>query len=163
MAVGIIYSANTGRIRWHTGPGHTDVPQLVRLAPGEALIEIDDRLYGDLFALQAVVTERTGLVPQNDRHVIIDAKGVIAGVVIADPAIDTVPGYTLVAHVEADLGWTTTADAAPADVTSLPVVAPTNQKPDGSFKPFDATQVLQGRTLYTFTPPVYVKPVKVAG
>ncbi len=63
--------------------------------------------YGALDALQAYVTQQTGLVPANDRHAIVDAQGNVLGAINADLACgDGYPGMTLVPDASAGPGWT---------------------------------------------------------
>lgn len=115
---GVIVSAATGRIRWHTDAGHAKAelqPSLVA-GKGETVLLLDDAQYGDLAALQATVSALTGLIPANDRYALVDATitdptvinttGNVIGAIVADPLCgDAVPHCQLIADPAAGLGW----------------------------------------------------------
>lgn len=112
---GIVYSTNTGRLRWFTGSGHSTTElDGINLLPGEALIKADDNNYGDAHTIQAFVTTMTGKTPANDRYVFVPVGPTaiafhIVDVHIMDPLIDTVPnGMQAIAHPTAGPGWTYT-------------------------------------------------------
>lgn len=56
--------------------------------------------------IQEEITLRTGLVPSDDRYVMVNPAGGVTGAIVADPAAgDSVDGLTLHAHPEAGPGW----------------------------------------------------------
>src|SRR5437660_1321971 len=103
---GIIYSKNTGRIRWWIVPDNDNELNALNLKPGELLLKVDNSLYGDLFHLQDLVSQKTGLIPSNDRYAVIDSLGNVVSAIIADPLCgDQITGFQLIAHDIACPGW----------------------------------------------------------
>lgn len=110
MEFGIVYSKNTGRIRSIVVPENENeqhILDLVKLNTGEAIIRFDTKELDKEEVLQEKLNKITGLVPQNDRYIIVDpTTNKIEGVVIADEKIDSVSGKKMIANAEADVNWT---------------------------------------------------------
>jgi hypothetical protein len=107
----IVYSKQTGRVRTVYSPGQstTDLKG-IQVSQGEALLTFNDNQYTDPFALQDLVTSKTGITPQNDRYAIVDQLGNVIGSVIADTQCgDSIPNAQLIAHPSATVGWTYSA------------------------------------------------------
>lgn len=132
---GVIVSAATGRIRWHTDAGHPKAELQTSLVArkGETVLLLEDAQYGDLAALQATVSALTGLMPANDRYAIVDATitdptvisatGNVIGAIIADPLCgDAVPNCQLIADPAAGLGWKWTSLTGFVAVAPAPAV-----------------------------------------
>jgi hypothetical protein len=114
---GVIYSQNTGRIRSHTDTGWRsgDLDLTLKLGKGEVLEKFEDKQYGTLPELQDLLSQRTGLIPVNDRYAIIDttitptnrdSTGNVVGAIIADPLCDdAIVNCQLIAHPQASTGW----------------------------------------------------------
>ena len=104
----VIYSARTGRIRRYIFDEVLGDSTLLSKFPplvGEAHAMFAT-IPGTLGELQSQLTARTGLTPTNDRYVLVRANGEITGAILADPATgDSIPGRTLVAHPDAEIGW----------------------------------------------------------
>lgn len=92
----VIYSQTTGRVRsWHNFNGKDETDDMlssVCAAQGEAIALFPMEEYGDVFAIQALVNQITGLIPSNDRYAIIDpnqldetGNPIVIGSVFADP------------------------------------------------------------------------------
>jgi hypothetical protein len=124
---GVVYSATSGQIRryiyWDddaSGPGN------VVLLPGEALVEVSRGPYANSAqwqaAINSAVTVAAGVAPGNPRCAVIDSSGNVVDMINADPAIDSIPGMTLVLTQTADIGWTWSA--AGGFVTPPPVPPP---------------------------------------
>src|SRR4051812_20012686 len=102
--IGIVYGAASGFLRRiYT----SDVPDPLA---GEALLVRNRDKLPDLTldTLRAEIAAERGapvLDPDADRTVVIDPKaGLVVGALKADPAIDTIPGFDLKLHPEADTG-----------------------------------------------------------
>ena len=110
--VGVIYSTNTGRIRWiHLPDNPGDETKGVNLLPGEAITVLPQ---ADVNTLQASVNAITKLIPANDRYVFVPVGPTalaftVAEAHIMDPLIDTIPqGKMALASPDAGPGWTYT-------------------------------------------------------
>lgn len=81
------------------------------LAPGEQLLIADNP--GALLTpdvISSIVQRQTGTVPPSARCAVVVKANAVSGNVVnviqADPAIDSVPGSTLMLHATAATGWT---------------------------------------------------------
>jgi hypothetical protein len=131
---GVIYSKATGRIRSHTGTGHTssEIDSILKVGTGEALFKFNDNQFGDLPTLQSLLSQSTGLTPSNDRYAIVDTSiislsilnsvGNVVGSIIADPSCgDNIPGYELIAHSDATKGWKYTSLTGFVDIRPVAI------------------------------------------
>lgn len=120
MSIYVTYSAITGRVRsWIVGENVRP-----RVGKGEAVIEVQSKDYGDLYKLQALVTQATGLIPADDRYIIVNAADKIVGTVIADPVgcDDVIPDHVLVKHAEAGPTWEVKDDGSGGKLYTPPYV-----------------------------------------
>lgn len=105
----IVYSAATSRVRRVIIPDKDAELGSVTVGKGEAVILVDRASMSVLAKAQSIVTAKTGVVPTNDRYVVVPSgKGVqpVTAVVIADPDCgDIVPGADLIQHDTADVTW----------------------------------------------------------
>ena len=94
----IRYSAGTGAVRgWSTFPeaNETDAMATARasqVGTGEAAMLVDVSEYGDLAALQAIVTAATGLDPEGKGTAELDGDDNVVAVLTADPDCGDGPG-----------------------------------------------------------------------
>ena len=105
-----IYSTATGRLRRiiRNSPGESasDLSlEVNHLAfTGETRIRISDGLTID--QTEAAVLVDSGIVPANDRYVLVTVFGNVTGAITADPLTgDSIPNRTLVQHETAREGW----------------------------------------------------------
>jgi len=110
MAVGIVYSAATGRLRSIVMPDTDAQLDTWLLHAGEAMLILSDAQFAplsDVATVQAYITTQTGLTPSGDRAVTVDADGFVKRVDIVDEAAgDTAfPGTSLIHHHRAVPGW----------------------------------------------------------
>lgn len=126
------YSANTGRVNCVSLLDSGENPR--RPNPGEGRIDIDQKILdawqqqwrggGDRDPIQEFISSKTGLVPTDDRYVIVQNGVVVDWIGNADPALghlDGVPqGATVVQEAIADKGWTYDGQTftKPAEVTT---------------------------------------------
>ena len=103
----VIYSARTGRIRRIiTDEVLSDVALRDKFPTGTGEGEEINVTNEGIAAIQAEITLRTGLTPQDDRYVLVTPSGDITGAIIADlDTGDSLPGVTLVEHPTATVGW----------------------------------------------------------
>lgn len=105
----IIYSKNTGRIRWILKPKDNSENYLldkINLNNGEAVLILDDSKYCILPDLQELLNQQTGLTQTDDRFAIVDKDGNVKGSIIADLACgDSISDCELLAHSGAEVGW----------------------------------------------------------
>lgn len=110
MQFGIVYSKNTGRIRSIVVPENKNEQQildLVKLNIGEALIRFDMKDFADEYVLQDKLNKITGLVPKDDRFIVVNpTTNKIESVVIADEKIDSILGRKMIKNAEATSTWT---------------------------------------------------------
>ena len=105
--IAVVYSAATGRVRWiMVAPTDAELTK-AKPGPGEARLLLP-RETGDLHAVQAAVSDATGLAPTDDRFAIVDDQDKVVGVLHADPdgCGDRVPGLRLIPTAAAGIGWT---------------------------------------------------------
>lgn len=120
---GVVFSKVTGRLRAVYKPDKDSDLDGIRLGDGESLMRLADKQYGDLPALQDLVSTQTGLIPTNDRYAIVDSRGDVKGAILADPqAGDTIADARLVASDKAVEGWTYTDASGFTD--TRPTIAP---------------------------------------
>jgi hypothetical protein len=109
MQFGVVYSKNTGRIRSIVVPENKNEQQildLVKLNIGEALIRFDMKDFAEQPILQDKLNEITGLIPKDDRFIVVNPNtNKIESVIIADEKIDTILERKMIRHSEADKNW----------------------------------------------------------
>jgi len=110
MAVGIVYSAATGRLRSIVMPDTDAQLDTWQMHPGEAMLILSDAQFAplsDIPAVQTYITTQTGLTPSDDRAVTVDADGFVKRVDIVDEAAGDVAfqGTSLIHHHRAGPGW----------------------------------------------------------
>ena len=99
---GIVYASGSAQIRRYIYPTHSDAEIASHpLMPGEALVTRSIGPYPNSPAWQAAVTSAVttaaGKAPGNPACAVVDGSNNVVGVINADPAIDSVPGFTLIA------------------------------------------------------------------
>ena len=89
-----------------------ELGQARHYGPGEGTIILDaatvtKRGIPDLPTMQAMIAGKRGKEADPSRVVVLDdVTGEVERVLKADPLLDLLPGKTLVAHAELDVGWT---------------------------------------------------------
>jgi hypothetical protein len=130
--IGIVYARGSGILRrWIVPDNDADLIASHPVSPGEAMILTDAALIPKDPALaqafvENAITRVTGKAVPSPRCAVINALGSVESVIMADPALDNVPGKTLMLHADAVPGWKMVAGAltAPAlDVQIDPVAA----------------------------------------
>lgn len=102
----VVYSKNTGRIRWIMRSDDDSEHALISLKDGEAMLELENEKYGNHLEVQEHVNRHTGTTPENDRYAIVHPSGEVVGVIFADPLCgDSIEGHNLIPHETADVGW----------------------------------------------------------
>ena len=94
MAIGIIYGAQSGIVRRIVIPDHDSELQ-GHVGPGEALLILPDGMPSDVHSATDAVAIATGKRVPSNRCEVVDAQGVVRGVIAADPMLDYLPGHTL--------------------------------------------------------------------
>lgn len=102
----VVYSVNTGRIRSIVVPDSDEQLNAMVRRVGEEILILDDSKKQVLPVLQNIVSQQTGLIPQNDRFAVVSPTGSVKGVIIADPGIDFIPGFQLIPSTWAGPGFT---------------------------------------------------------
>ena len=109
MNTHVVYSARTGRIRriiFDDKLTNTEMLVNFPITNGEAVAQNIADPNVSLEELQTILSDLTGIVPSDDRYVLVTQAGDITGAIIADPDTgDSVSRHTLVAHATADIGW----------------------------------------------------------
>lgn len=107
MSFVVVFSKATGRIRSIFIPDNDAQIKDLNYLDGEDHIILDDKQKASLPELQEIVSKQTGLIPKDDRYVVVDKSGNIAGVLLADPLCgDKIPDCELIAHATATTNWT---------------------------------------------------------
>lgn len=111
---GIVYATASAQIRRYIYPTLSDSEISNHpLQPGESLTTCNIGPYASSAAWQTAITNAVtaaaGKAPGDPRCCVIDGSGKVVEVIMADPAIDTVSGMTLVNSSVANVGWTWTA------------------------------------------------------
>jgi hypothetical protein len=135
-----IYSIATGRVRRYSFLD-SDV-ELANVHPGqgEGILLFPIGQFGNHVAVQALVTAQTGIVPSNDRYVLIDGQGNYKGAILADVLCgDALPGVTLVQHATVNESWTISVQTVTLGTVSV-----------------DPNVVIVGTQQFTFVAPVVV-------
>jgi hypothetical protein len=101
----VIYSINTGRIRWEFHPDYDEQLDDINLLDGEAVLILDNSEKALLPDLQDKISKKIGKTPTDDRFVVVDKNNNVVSIVIADPNIDSIPEHQLIPHATANLGW----------------------------------------------------------
>lgn len=114
-SIGIVYGEQSGIVRQIIVPDNDAGLRSVALQPGEAIVAVDRLKFKngspDINDAIAAVEEVRGKPSDDPRCVVVDAKGVVVGMLLADPLIDSDPKGILVRDATAVLG----------DVVALPV------------------------------------------
>lgn len=116
----VIYSENTGRIRQVV---IADAFDKYTIAKGETMRLIDKSQYASIDSLQSIISNDTGLIP-DDKYAVVDDKGNVTGIITADTSIDTMPGKELVKSNEAKPGYTYDKNRGFLDPKPAPVLTP---------------------------------------
>lgn len=107
MKFGIVYSKNTGRIRSMVVPENEKeqhILGLVKLLNGEAFVKMDMKEFDMVDIVQEKLNKITGIIPKDDRFVILNSKNEVEGVIIADKKIDNLSAKTI-KNQDANIGW----------------------------------------------------------
>lgn len=112
---GVVYSKASGFIRRYVVSDDSAIVDEYQLLEGEALLKlpVPDGVTKEALTAAAVehLTAMFGKPPSAPRCAVIDANGNVVSVIMADPAVDLVPGMTLVLSDEAHTGWTWTKES----------------------------------------------------
>ena len=114
--IAIFYSKATGRIRWKLKPdSDAELNNVASNSAGEGVLVISQAThdqYPNPADLQTYISSQTGLIPTNDRHVIVDTSIAVGPNVVGashlDPAcgdVTKVGALQYVAHPTAVPGW----------------------------------------------------------
>lgn len=107
--VGIVYGCDSDFLRRIIVPGKGERP-LVALGPGECVLVQPQAAFATLTdtAIRAAIAQATGKPPRaygDDRAVVVDNTiSAVVAVVLADPAVDIIPGKIVMPHQEAVVG-----------------------------------------------------------
>lgn len=114
-SIGIVYGEQSGIVRQIIIPDRDSELRNVVLQSGEAIVAVDRLKFKngspDTNDAIAAVEEVRGKPSDDPRCVVVDAKGIVVGMLLADPLIDSDPKGILVRDATAVLG----------DVVALPV------------------------------------------
>lgn len=125
--IGIVYARGSGILRrWIVPDNDADLIASHPVSSGEAMILVDRaNVPGDPALAQAFVenaiTRVTGKPVPSARCAIVDKDGNVVGSQMADPALDNVPGKTLMLHADAVPGWKTVAGVLAPPVPDVPI------------------------------------------
>src|SRR3954467_3125814 len=112
---GIVYGTGSAQIRRYIYPSisNSEIASQANLGPGESLTTCSNGPYASTIAWQnavnTAVTTASGKAPGDPRCAVISSAGNVVGVILADPAIDSVAGMTLVSSPIANIGWAWTS------------------------------------------------------
>jgi hypothetical protein len=112
MAIALFYSATTGRLRSIVRDADKTFGEIMAIHPGRPGEDVLEMPSDDLpfrTEAQAYISKEVGLVPSSDRYAVVN-RDTVVGVIIADPAIDSVPGHQLIPSDTAGSGWRKLAD-----------------------------------------------------
>jgi hypothetical protein len=87
-----------------------DMPGQVREGESILLVEAADILVDGSPTEELIVAkiaEAIGRQPLSSRCAVVDPQGVVVNVISADPVLDVLPGFTLIQHDTAWIGWIT--------------------------------------------------------
>ncbi len=107
--VGIVHGCDSDFLRRIVVPGKGERP-LVALGPGECVLVQPQAAFAALSdaAIRAAIAQATGRPARaygDDRAVVVDDKiASVIAVVLADPAVDLIPGKIVMLHPEAVVG-----------------------------------------------------------
>jgi len=110
---GIVYATGSAQIRRFIYPtANNSEIDAQPLHAGEAVVHCSIGPYPNAAAWRTAVTNAVttaaGKAPGNPRCCVIDSGGNVVNVIMADAAIDSVAGMTLVNDPVANIGWTWT-------------------------------------------------------
>jgi hypothetical protein len=107
-SIGIVYGEQSGIVRHIIIPDNDAGLRNVVLQPGEAIVAVDRLKFKkgspDTNDAIAAVEEVRGKPSDDPRCVVVDAKGVVVDVLLADPLIDSDPKGSLVRDATAVIG-----------------------------------------------------------
>jgi hypothetical protein len=117
--IGIVYATGSGILRRLIVPD--DDAELVDKHPvalGETMLVVSAKTIKNQADVEAAVALVIGKPVPSARCAVVDAAGTVVNVIMADPALDSVSGATLVLDQVAVLGWKLVdgALAAPVDL-----------------------------------------------
>jgi hypothetical protein len=107
--IGAIYNSKTGRLASIIVPDSDQELADVKLQPDQSVMFIDPKMEQDKVApgiapkVQALISEKTGLVPVSQRFAVVDPKGAVVNVIIADEGY-VVEGCDLIQSEDAVIG-----------------------------------------------------------
>lgn len=123
--IGIVYGVASGIIRrWIVPDRDTDLKDKHPVAPGETMQIVDRATVKSSADIEAAVAKAIGRQPPSPRCAVINAKGEVIDIKMADPALDHIDGCTLVLDAEACVGWKLVSGALSAPVLDVQVVDP---------------------------------------
>lgn len=124
--IGVVYATSSGMLRrWIVPDDDSELSEKRHpLARGEAMLLVDRTTIKSQADIEAAVAAVTGKGVPSPRCAVIDALGNVESVIMADPAIDALPGKALMLHADAEPGWKVVAGVLTAPViAALPPVA----------------------------------------
>lgn len=110
---GVVCSTASGIIRRIVYADTTiQLSGIANVQSGETLVLVSSGPYPNSTAwrtaINTAVQTATGKIPGSSRCCVIDGGGNVVQVISADPALDSMPGMTLVLSDVANIGWTWT-------------------------------------------------------
>jgi hypothetical protein len=116
--VGIVYAKGTGILRRYIYPTNdSELDQPSHVGKGEAMLVVDRKVIASPLDIWIELSQHLGKVIPSGRCVVADPKtGAVVGAIMADPALDAFPGFSLVSHDTADIGWSVVNGIAVAPV-----------------------------------------------
>jgi hypothetical protein len=104
MSFVVVFSKETGRIRSIFVPDNDEQIKDLLYLDGEDSIIFDDKEVPPLEDLQKLVSDKTGLIPKDDRYAVVDDKGEVKAIIIADPKCgDSIKDHELIASIDAEM------------------------------------------------------------
>lgn len=122
--IGVVYATGSGILRrWIVPDNDADLTASHPVAAGETMLIVDRATIKSPADVDAAVAKAIGKVPPSPRCAVIDALGNVESVIMADPALDALPGKTLMLHADASPGWQLVSGVLTPPIQIDPVVA----------------------------------------
>lgn len=148
----IVYGEQSGIVRRIVMTGKSVTDLAGHYGPGESIIicnaeEVVRNGTPDLPRAVAMVAAKRGKPAEKARCVVLNDKtGEIEKVIAADPAMDRLPGKTLVQHASADVGWMRDAGTGEyVEPTRTLTTKAGDELPDGTLAKEDQIESVGGR------------------
>lgn len=120
--IGIVYATGSGMLRrWIVPDDDKELSEKHPVSPGETLLVADRATIKSRADIEAAVAAVTGKGVPSPRCVVVDALGDVEAVIMADPALDALPGKALMLHADAEPGWKVVAGVLTAPILDVQV------------------------------------------